>query len=150
MTYSISARCPDTGAFGIAITSSSISIAVPARCAWVGPLGLVVTQNVTDPALGPAGLALLRQGLGAKAVLGNLLVTVFEAVLFVASDRSSLHGRETAHCINNQARNAAAHRKIAAAASERYPTRAEDAMRAHLASVQQQLIEHAFPRPLGE
>jgi uncharacterized Ntn-hydrolase superfamily protein len=70
MTYSISARCPQTGAFGIAITSSSI--AVPARCAWVGPLGLVVTQNVTDPALGPAGLALLRQGLGAQAVLNNL------------------------------------------------------------------------------
>jgi uncharacterized Ntn-hydrolase superfamily protein len=70
MTYSISARCPATGAFGIAITSSSI--AVPARCAWVGPLGLVVTQNVTDPALGPAGLSLLRQGLGAAAVLTNL------------------------------------------------------------------------------
>jgi uncharacterized Ntn-hydrolase superfamily protein len=70
MTYSISARCPETGAFGIAITSSSI--AVPARCAWVGPVGLVVTQNVTDPALGPAGLALLRQGLGARAVLGHL------------------------------------------------------------------------------
>src|SRR6516164_8614436 len=66
MTYSISARCPQTGAFGIAITSSSI--AVPARCAWVGPLGLVLTQNVTDPALDPAGLALLRQGLGAGAV----------------------------------------------------------------------------------
>jgi uncharacterized Ntn-hydrolase superfamily protein len=71
MTYSISARCPETGAFGIAITSSSI--AVPARCAWVGPLGLVVTQNVTDPALGPAGLALLRQGLGAGAVLNTLI-----------------------------------------------------------------------------
>jgi uncharacterized Ntn-hydrolase superfamily protein len=70
MTYSISARCPEIGAFGIAITSSSI--AVPARCAWVGPLGLVVTQNVTDPTLGPAGLALLRQGLGAPAVLKNL------------------------------------------------------------------------------
>lgn len=70
MTYSISARCPDTGAFGIAITSSSI--AVPARCAWVGPLGLVVSQNVTDPSLGPTGLALLRQGLGAGAVLNSL------------------------------------------------------------------------------
>ena len=70
MTYSISARCPETGAFGIAITSSSIAVA--ARCAWVGPLGVVVTQNVTDPALGPAGLALLRQGLGAQAVLNHL------------------------------------------------------------------------------
>ncbi|WP_198018974.1 DUF1028 domain-containing protein [Azorhizobium doebereinerae] len=33
----------------------------------------MTTQNVTDPALGPAGQALLRQGLGAKAVLDTLL-----------------------------------------------------------------------------
>ncbi|GGF67044.1 hypothetical protein GCM10007301_28360 [Azorhizobium oxalatiphilum] len=71
MTYSIAARCSRTGAFGIAITSSSICVA--SRCAWVGPLGLVTTQNVTDPALGPAGLALLRQGLGARAVLDAIL-----------------------------------------------------------------------------
>jgi uncharacterized Ntn-hydrolase superfamily protein len=71
MTYSIAARCAKTGAFGIAITSSSICVA--SRCAWVGPLGAVSTQNVTDPALGPAGLGLLRQGLGAGAVLDLLL-----------------------------------------------------------------------------
>jgi uncharacterized Ntn-hydrolase superfamily protein len=71
MTYSIAARCERTGAFGIAVTSSSIAVA--SRCAWVGPLGLVSTQNVTDPALGPAGLGLLRQGLGAGAVLDLLL-----------------------------------------------------------------------------
>ena len=71
MTYSIAARCEKTGAFGIAITSSSISVA--SRCAWVGPLGAVSTQNITDPALGPAGLGLLRQGLGAGAVLNLLL-----------------------------------------------------------------------------
>ena len=71
MTYSIVARCPDSGAFGIAITSSSICVA--SRCAWVSPLGALSTQNVTDPALGPAGLALLRQGLGAGAVLTTLL-----------------------------------------------------------------------------
>jgi uncharacterized Ntn-hydrolase superfamily protein len=71
MTYSILARCPKTNAFGIAVTSSSICVA--SRCAWVSPLGAVTTQNVTDPALGPAGLALLRQGLGAGAVLDLLL-----------------------------------------------------------------------------
>lgn len=71
MTYSIAARCGRTGAFGVAITSSSISVA--SRCAWVSPLGAVTTQNVTDPALGPAGLALLRQGLGAGAALDLLL-----------------------------------------------------------------------------
>ena len=71
MTYSIAARCEKTRAFGIAITSSSICVA--SRCAWVGPLGAVSTQNITDPALGPAGLGLLRQGLGAGAVLNLLL-----------------------------------------------------------------------------
>lgn len=71
MTYSIAARCEKTGAFGIAITSSSICVA--SRCAWVGPLGAVSTQNITDPALGPAGLGLFRQGLGAGAVLDLLL-----------------------------------------------------------------------------
>jgi uncharacterized Ntn-hydrolase superfamily protein len=71
MTYAIAARCERSGAFGIAITSSSICVA--SRCAWVSPVGAVLTQNVTDPALGPAGLALLRQGLGARAVLKALL-----------------------------------------------------------------------------
>ncbi len=86
----------------------------------------------------------------ASAARNPLLVTIFEAVLYVASDRSWRHGRETAHCINNQARYAAAHRRIAAAVSERNPTLAEDAMRAHIASVQQRLMEHAFPRPQTE
>jgi uncharacterized Ntn-hydrolase superfamily protein len=71
MTYSIVARCSRTHAFGIAIASSSICVA--SRCAWIGPFGAVATQNVTDPALGPAGLALLKQGLGAGAVLQLLL-----------------------------------------------------------------------------
>lgn len=71
MTYSIAARCQHSGAFGIAITSSSICVA--SRCAWVSPLGAVTTQNVTDPSLGPAGLGLLRQGLGAGAVLDLLI-----------------------------------------------------------------------------
>src|ERR1700730_12773110 len=71
MTYSIAARCAHSGAFGIAITSSSICVA--SRCAWVSPLGAIVTQNVTDPSLGPAGLSLLRQGLGARAILDQLI-----------------------------------------------------------------------------
>lgn len=83
----------------------------------------------------------------AIAARNPLLVTIFEAVLHVASDRSWRHGRETAHCINNQARYALAHRKIAAAICERNPKSAEEAVRAHLGMVQQQLIEHAFPRP---
>ncbi|HEY0121644.1 MAG TPA: DUF1028 domain-containing protein [Rhizobium sp.] len=71
MTFSITARCPDTGAFGVAISSSSIAVA--SRCAWPDPLGVVTSQNLTNPALGPAGQRLLRQGLGAKAILSTLL-----------------------------------------------------------------------------
>ncbi|MGV2398002.1 MAG UNVERIFIED_CONTAM: DUF1028 domain-containing protein, partial [Klebsiella aerogenes] len=33
MTFSIAARCPESGQFGIAISSSSI--AVGARCPWL-------------------------------------------------------------------------------------------------------------------
>jgi DNA-binding FadR family transcriptional regulator len=86
----------------------------------------------------------------AVASRNPLLITIFDAVLHVASDRSWRHGRETAHCINNQARYAAAHRRIAVAICERNPALAEEAMRAHLGAVQQQLIEHAFPRPASE
>lgn len=71
MTFSITARCPHSGAFGVAISSSSIAVA--SRCAWPDPLGAVVSQNLTNPALGPTGQRLLRQGLGARAVLDVLL-----------------------------------------------------------------------------
>lgn len=82
----------------------------------------------------------------AMAARNPVLLTIFDAVMHVASNRNWRHGRETAHCINNQARYAAAHRKIAGAIAERNPKLAEEAMRTHLGSVQQQLIEHAFPR----
>eukprot|EP01133_Synstelium_polycarpum_P001942 gene1942-2222_t len=62
MTFSIVARCAETGQMGIAISSSSI--AVGARCPWLRPgVGAVSTQNITLPALGPDVLDLLEQGL---------------------------------------------------------------------------------------
>lgn len=72
MTFSITARCYNTGAFGVAISSSSIAVA--SRCVWAGPFGAVTTQNYTNPALGPVGLNLLRQGHGASATLNLLLM----------------------------------------------------------------------------
>lgn len=72
MTLSISARCPNTGMFGIAIASSSIAVA--ARCAWArAGVGVVASQNVTDPRLGRAGLDALAQGLPAPAVRDRLV-----------------------------------------------------------------------------
>ena len=63
MTFSLAARCPESGAFGIVISSSSPAVA--ARCAHVrAAVGAACTQNITDPRLGPA---LLDELAGAPA-----------------------------------------------------------------------------------
>lgn len=73
MTFSIVGRCRDSGQLGIAISSSSI--AVGARCPWVrAGVGVVATQNITLPALGPQILDLLEQGqLDPTAALDTVL-----------------------------------------------------------------------------
>jgi uncharacterized Ntn-hydrolase superfamily protein len=64
MTFSIVARCEETGQFGVAISSSSPAVA--ARCAWAqAGIGAVATQNVTNPALGPKILEELAKGTNA-------------------------------------------------------------------------------------
>jgi uncharacterized Ntn-hydrolase superfamily protein len=61
MTFSIVGRCPESGQLGIAISSSSI--AVGARCPWArAGVGVVASQNITLPALGPRILDLLENG----------------------------------------------------------------------------------------
>ena len=61
MTFSLVARCADTGMFGLAISSSSPAVA--ARCSFArAGIGAVASQNVTDPALGPLTLELMQQG----------------------------------------------------------------------------------------
>ncbi len=68
MTFSIAARCPDTGMFGLAIASSSPAVA--ARCAHArAGIGVVATQNITDPALGPLALRLMEDGASAQQAL---------------------------------------------------------------------------------
>nr|WKF61853.1 hypothetical protein HUO10_006385 [Paraburkholderia busanensis] len=89
MTFSIVGRCPQTGQLGIAISSSSI--AVGARCPWVrAGVGVVATQNITLPALGPRILDLLEDdargdpqaalelGLGSDAWRAYRQVTVID------------------------------------------------------------------------
>lgn len=64
MTFSLSARCPETGMFGTVISSSSPAVA--ARCVHLrAKAGAVASQNITDPALGQIGLDLLARGLSA-------------------------------------------------------------------------------------
>ena len=64
MTFSLVARCPETGRFGMVISSSSPAVA--ARCAHArAGVGAVASQNVTDPRLGPRGLDLMAGGASA-------------------------------------------------------------------------------------
>jgi len=78
MTFSTLGLCRRTGRFGVALATSSIGAG--GRCPFVDPrLGIVVTQARTDPRIGPAGLALLAQGLDARAVAGRLRGTADHA-----------------------------------------------------------------------
>ncbi|MET0612722.1 MAG: DUF1028 domain-containing protein [Pseudomonas caspiana] len=73
MTFSIAARCAETGQLGIAISSSSI--AVGARCPWLrAGVGAVSSQNITLPALGSQTLDLMAQGASSAQALERLLV----------------------------------------------------------------------------
>ncbi|KJF70983.1 DUF1028 domain-containing protein [Agrobacterium arsenijevicii] len=70
MTFSIIARCADTGQFGVAISSSSPAVA--ARCVWAeAGVGAVATQNVTNPALGNLMLRRLAEGVGAAEAVSS-------------------------------------------------------------------------------
>ena len=74
MTLSITARCHDTGQFGIAVATGSICVG--ARCVWTrAAVGAVATQSRTNPALGRTGLDLLQSGLAGPAVLARLVAS---------------------------------------------------------------------------
>ena len=61
MTISVAAWERSSGRLGAVIASSSISVA--ARCLhWRAGVGIALSQNVTDPRLGPRLLALLADG----------------------------------------------------------------------------------------
>lgn len=70
MTFSLVARCPETGMFGVAISSSSPAVA--ARCSYTrAGVGAVASQNITDPTLGPFALGLMQGGMSAaEAITG--------------------------------------------------------------------------------
>src|SRR3954471_17313103 len=72
MTYSIVARDPASGRFGIAIQTCWPFVG--AGCPWVeSGVGAVTTQSFSEVAHGPNGLALLRDGVAPKAALDRLL-----------------------------------------------------------------------------
>jgi len=74
MTFSIVARCAETGMFGVAVSSSSPAVA--ARCAHArAKVGAVASQNITDPALGIRGLDLMALGASSEETLTVLRQT---------------------------------------------------------------------------
>lgn len=71
MTFSVAGVCPDTGMVGCAITSSSICVA--SRCAFTrSGTGVALTQNITNPDLGPLALDLMSEGLNPKTIMAAL------------------------------------------------------------------------------
>ena len=110
MTFSLVARCADTGMFGVAITSSSPAVA--ARCAYArSGIGAVASQNVTDPGLGPKTLDLMESGLTAPEAIEALRRTApfmeYRQVLAVDRDGgTAIHSGPNSLGIWTQARGA--------------------------------------------
>ena len=72
MTYSIVARDPGSGRFGVAIQTRWPFVG--AGCPWVeSGVGAVSTQSFAEEAHGPNGLALMRAGTTAADALGQLM-----------------------------------------------------------------------------
>jgi uncharacterized Ntn-hydrolase superfamily protein len=68
MTLSIAAWDQATGQLGAIISSSSISVS--SRCLhWRPGTGIALSQNITDPRLGPRLLALLADGVDVKSAM---------------------------------------------------------------------------------
>jgi uncharacterized Ntn-hydrolase superfamily protein len=68
MTFSLLGRCARTGMLGAVVTTSSISVG--SRCPYArAGVGAVLTQNRTDPRLGPLALSLLARGFTAAEAM---------------------------------------------------------------------------------
>lgn len=68
MTFSLLARSPSDGCLGVAVTTSDIAVGARVPHGEAG-VGVAVTQHRTDPRLGPALLARMRAGDGARAAV---------------------------------------------------------------------------------
>jgi uncharacterized Ntn-hydrolase superfamily protein len=109
-TFSIVARDPATGDLGVAVQSHWFSVG--ALVAWAEPgVGAVATQSFVEPAYGPRGLALMRDGAAAPDALAQLVAAdpagAVRQVAFVDSQ-----GRTGAHtgarCIQHAGHHAGA------------------------------------------
>jgi DNA-binding FadR family transcriptional regulator len=81
----------------------------------------------------------------AEAARNPVFLTLFEAIMAVVEQATWRQGRETGHCVNNQAIYAQCHRDIAEAIAARNGDLAQERMRSHLGRVQQQLLVMLYP-----
>lgn len=94
-TFSIVARDPETGDFGVAVQSHWFSVgqSVP----WAEPgVGAVATQSLVEVSYGPKGLALMREGMSAPDALAKLLAEdpqreVRQVAMIDAAGRVAVH-----------------------------------------------------------
>ena len=70
-TFSIAARCPRSGDFGVAVATARP--AVGALVPWVSRRAAIATQARVNTDLGREGLALVEQGVAIGPALGGLL-----------------------------------------------------------------------------
>ena len=79
MTFSIVARCAQTGQLGAAVSSSSPAVA--ARCIRTrAAVGAVASQNITDPSLADKALDLMARGATAAQAVNAGGLRIFRAV----------------------------------------------------------------------
>jgi len=71
-TYSIVARDPVTGEMGVAVQSHWFSVGTIVAWGEAG-VGVVATQSFVNPAFGPDGIELMKQGMNANDVLDKLI-----------------------------------------------------------------------------
>jgi uncharacterized Ntn-hydrolase superfamily protein len=72
MTFSLAGRCSHTGMLGAVVTTSSM--AVGSRCPYAkAGVGAALTQNRTDPRLGPFALDLLGRGFTADEAKNTVI-----------------------------------------------------------------------------
>jgi uncharacterized Ntn-hydrolase superfamily protein len=74
MTWSIVARDPANGAFGVAVASRFFAVGALCPHIRVGS-GALSTQALINPTYGPRGLALLASGASAEEVVAQLIVS---------------------------------------------------------------------------
>jgi len=148
MTFSIVARCPATGQFGAAVSSSSPAVA--ARCIrGRSGIGAAASQNITDPDLGPLALDLMAAGMTPEQAVAELQKRPFISyrqvmaidarhppVVFTGSDAlgtlASAVGTHAA-CAGNMLRSREVPRAMLAAFEAAEGSLAERLMRAMLA-----------------